>query len=279
MKFPLVMALVVASGCSKQEPAPPEPTEPWLNVPAPSAAPRDVVAARFAVEPRAEARVSLPGKEATPRGTLRVARGELSTNLLDLTETTGTVAFDVASIAMEAERDQDAKELTRTARNWLSVGDSRPEAERERLRWAEFRITSIEDSSATNLFDVRAKPYAPPTADGGQDAQAEAGPPLGESRRVRLTAIGQLTLHSVRTEKKVSLEVTFFWNEAPEGREPPHAAQVTTRRPLSVTLAAHEILPRNAQGVVTAAEKKLLGVQVGREAQVDATFDLRARRR
>lgn len=265
------LVLVLAS-CAKDPPPPPERTEPWQNVP--TTAPKGTLAARFAVESRCQAIVTLPAKEETPRGTIRVARGELRTNLLDLSTTTGSVELDVASIAMDPVKGQDALESTRMARNWLNVGDSRPEAERERQRWARFEITSVEDLSHSDVFEARAIRVPVATAD-GEAADPDAGAPFEELRRIRLTAVGRLTLHEIRVEKKVPLELELRWRRPAEGREPPTALHIRTRKPLVVTLAAHDIVPRDTRGEAVTADQKLLGVRVGREARVEVSLEAR----
>jgi len=273
----LVIAVCLALGaCSKHDKAPaPVHTAPWRAAPAPSAA-RPSLAARYIIRPRGRASFTLKAKKATPSGALRVARGELRVDLLDLSKTRGTVGMDLASVVMDEDADAgDAEGPTRQARNWLDVGDNVPEAERARQRWASFRIESIDHTTADAAYEGRRVKASELTPDAGHSADAgEGGAPAGEIRRVDLTATGKLLLHGYQAEQRVRLRALFEFPGKAGPAVRPQRIVLRSLRPLRVALAAHDIKPRDSEGVFVSEGMKLLGVSVGRQARV--SLDLTA---
>lgn len=262
----LALALAL-DACSKPEPPPVERKEPWLANP-PDA--RAALLVKYVVSERCEAKVELKAKEATPRGTFRVCRGELEVNLTDLTASRGTLAVDVASIELKGDGDAGrSEERTQDAQNWLDVGASRPEADRERLRWAVFTITSLTDASSPSAHAgrrERAEPDAEePAALPEDDAGAER---RAERRSVTLTARGHLLLHRVRVDVEVPIRIAFHYGERATADAVPERLALTTRRPVVVSLAAHDIKPRDSSGVFQAQGMKLIGTKVGADARV-----------
>ncbi len=266
MKASHAFWLLLAVGCSKKEA--PERKDPWLATPSARTEP-STLTTRYRVEKRCETRVELKAKEATPRGTFRVCRGELDVDLVDLEKTRGKIAIDVASLEMIGDDDAGSasSEWSRTAHNWLDVGASRPEAERERLRWATFEVTSIEDASAERACDGKraVDPVSAEDPDAGR----------GEQRTVKLTAKGKLELHGVRVDVSVPIEARFHFSAPATPDQKPDRIDLEARRSLSVPLAAHSISPRNSEGVFVAEDSKLLGVKVGRDARVLPSCSLR----
>ncbi len=265
------LAFVVLTACSKKEPPPPERTEPWPASQSSTRAEAPSRIVKYVIDTSGTAKLRLKAKEATPTGRLRVARGELDVDLADLSRTRGSVSMDIASVVMDESEEQSSAQLSQQARNWLDVGSSRPEAERERLRWATFEITSIEDASASTPDDGKRVRLEPPDAgnDGGEPTDAAARP---EGRAVTLKARGRLTLHGFRVEREIPLRVVFTWKGSPSSEEPPTAISIETRRAFPVALRAHDITARNAAGTPLAEDAKLIGVRVGREARVELSL-------
>ena len=189
--------------CSRADPLPaPARTEPWLAQAsgAPSAkSPSELV--RFVVQPLGRAALSLATRTTTPRGALRVARGTLEVDLYDLARTRGSVELDLGSVAMEADELEPRRRYTAQALNWLDIGPSRPEAERERLRWARFTIRSISALSASAAHEGR-RMQREPAIDAATAELDAQGPPSArsETRAVSLSASGELTVHGVRIQ-------------------------------------------------------------------------------
>lgn len=255
---------LVALACKREEP-PPERKEPWLAHP-PDAA--STVRAKYTVGGRCDAKVELKGKEATVRGAFRVCRGELDVHLTDLARSRGSLAVDVGSIEMLGDGDAGrSDELTQEAQNWLDVGASRPEAERERMRWANLTITGIRDPSSATAHGGRRERAAPEDEESVALPEEDAGAKR-EQRSVALTLTGQLLLHKVRVDVEVPVRVTFHYGGAATSDATPERLSITTRRPLLVSLAAHDIKPRDSAGVFQAQGLKLIGTKVGSEARV-----------
>lgn len=256
---------LLASACSKPESA--ERKDPWLAAPSTSAA-RAAAFSRYRADTRCEARFELPAREAKPTGMLRVCRGELDVDLVDLARTQGNISIDLGSVEMDGDADGGgANDATRSAQNWLDLGSSRPEAERERLRWATFTLTSIEELSTERASEgKRTKRDEPNDGDSGVKT---------ETRNVTFTAKGNLQLHGVRVDVSLPMTAAFHYPEAAAPDVRPDRIELTSRRPLAVSLATHDIKPRNSQGVVVSADSKLLGVTVGRDAKVSIAVSLR----
>lgn len=266
-RFALLVASLALAACSKKEPPPPERKEPWLaNPPDASAALR----AQYVIRERCEAKVELRAKEQTPRGAFRVCRGELDVNLSDLARSTGTLAVDVASIEIRGEGDAGrSDEQSQEAQNWLDVGASRPEAERERLRWAVFTITGLSDASSTSAHAGRRERAEPEAEEPAELPEDDAGAARRSERRtVTLTARGHLLLHRVRVDVEVPIRVAFHYKDRATPEAVPGELSLTTRRPLVVSLGAHDIKPRDSAGVFQAQAMKLIGTKVGADAKV-----------
>jgi hypothetical protein len=242
LKYCACIALVAA--CSRQEPPPVRRTAPW-----PAAAPVQSAAlpqaqsrrARYAFEPRGEARFELPARQATPRGRARVVRGSVEVDLGDLPATRGTLEVDLGSILMDGEGDagDSSHAYTNRALDWLDIGASRPEALRERMRWARFTLLRVEDASSRAAED---------------------------GKEVSLTVVGELELHGYRVERTAELRVTFERDRM----------LIRTAKPVPVSLRVHDVQPRDPQGAHVSSELGLLGSQVGTEAHVE--LDLAAQR-
>lgn len=264
-----IALLLAACACSKKEAAPVERTEPWLANPPEAAA---ALRVKFVVADRCEANLRLEAKEGRLRGVARVCRGELDLNLNDLSDSRGTLSVDVASIEMRGDGDAGrSDEQTREAHNWLDVGASRPEAERERLRWATFTITGIANASQPSAHAgrrERVEPEAEEPPSLPDDDGDGAAPNPRERRSVTLTARGHLVLHKVRVDVEVPMRATFHYDGRATEGSTPIKVQVTTRRPFLVSLATHDIKPRDASGVFQAQGMKLVGTKVGADARV-----------
>jgi len=170
-----------------------------------------------------------------------VVRGSLEIDLGNLPATRGTLEVDLGSILMDGDGDagESSHDYTNRALDWLDIGASRPEALRERMRWARFTLLRVEDASST-------------TAEAGQ--------------QVSLTVVGELELHGYRVERTAALRVTFERDRV----------LIRTAKPLTVSLRVHDVQPRDAQGGLMSSELGLLGTQVGTEARVE--LDLAAKR-
>jgi hypothetical protein len=259
--LPLLATLLLA--CSKSEPPPPERTEPWPAQPVVSAVSGPEQKARFKLEDRCELSFELPAKEATPRGHVRVARGELELDLMNLSHSRGTIDLDVGSIVMEQQREAAGEDWTSEARAWLGVGENRPEAERERQRWASFAISELSELSASAAHAGKRQPLG-----ASSELEIPDGAPLGEERSVTATVTGALSLHGFRVERRARVRAIFRYDAPAVPGALPRALRLELARPVPVSLEAHDIKPRDASGVFVAQKSKWFGVRVGRQANV-----------
>jgi hypothetical protein len=270
------LVCAAACACSKNEPTPAKRTAPWPAREQPEAAPAARGAlTRFAIDAKTVVRFELKAAKKTERGSFRVARGELEVDLLDLGRTRGSVDVDVASALMEDDDPEQARENTRRAQNWLDVGSSRPEAERDRLRWATFTLQKVEKLSTEAAHEGQL--VKTPGTDSGNPADTDDPVEAGatETRAVTFTAHGHLLLHGFRVDQTAQLRALFSYAGPATPGARPERLVIQTRGPFVVSLKSHDIQPRDESGVFLAQDAKLLGREIGSQAQVHV--DLSAR--
>jgi hypothetical protein len=262
----VVFALFLAAACSRPDPEPappPAPSEPWPAQARTSAQRSQRV--RFIIAKPSEAAFELKTRKTRHAGTVRVARGELDIDLLNLEATRGQVEMDLTSIRMQDDEGEVDRHASARAQNWLDLGSSRPAAARDRFRWARFVIESVTELSAEAAHEGRREKLPDPPDAGAGGAP---GAPRGEVRRVDLTVKGQLRLHGYEVVQVVSLRAAFHYAAPATAGAVPTRVEFTTRRTFPVGLAAHDVRPRDALGTVIASEIELIGTEVAREARV-----------
>jgi hypothetical protein len=272
----VLLALVLLTACPRKESEPdppPAPSAPW-PAQARSSAQRSQ-RARFAVTRQAQASFELKTRKATHRGALRVARGELDIDLLNLQTTRGHIEVDLTSIRLQDDEGEDDRHASAQAQNWLDLGSSRPAAARERMRWARFVVEEVTDLSAEAAHEGRRQKPPDPDPDGGGAGGAPAAP-VGEIRTVDMTMKGKLRLHGYEVVQVAQLRAAFHYAAPAIAGAAPTRVRLTTRRTFPVSLTAHDIRPRDTVGTVIASEMKRLGTEIAREARV--SLDLEATR-
>jgi hypothetical protein len=233
--------LVVA--CRKAEPPKPR-TEPWEN-PAygtsssavASASPSPSAGRKFALDP-ASSRItfSLPAKGGTPRGSLHEASGTLDFNAANPAASQAELSFDLASIVLDAASDSPAGATA--ALDWLELGAEVASATREQHRRATFALSKLSGF--------------------GEGLEKPHGKAFGSAR-------GELSLHGFRVPLEVSLEIERRGDEL----------VVRTRKPASIKLAEHDIVPRGPAGERRSQDLALLGATVGKEIKVECELAFR----
>ena len=203
----------------------------------------------------------MPAPKEHIKGDTTAAKGTLHIDPADLSKTRGDVFIDLNTLATHTFGDAD-KDSTQThhAHTWLQIDDNEKDsAVRERNRWVHFAIRSIDGLSATDLSKV------PPTKVGGDDV-----------RTVTLTAHGDFELHSLpsKAPKDTALEVRFHVpSGSPDATKPTSIELVTqAAAPLHVTLADHDVKPRDAGGSLAQKSFSLLGTKVAEEASVSVNL-------
>jgi polyisoprenoid-binding protein YceI len=223
-------------------------TEPW---PAPAVAVSGARAAesegplRYTLE-HAVVELELPAKRGKPRGKLSRVEGTIDLDSAHLERTRARLTADLQSLTLGAGGEEDAPLLAK-AFDWLELGPDRSSGDRARDRYAILNITAVEPP--------------PASADEGS----------ARRRAARVVAHGDLTLHHFRVPVALELDVEL----RPADGGAADLLVIRTRRPFVVSLAAHDILPRDARGALLSTQLSTLGSEVGRDARI--TAELRAR--
>ncbi|NLE85566.1 MAG: hypothetical protein GX607_04125 [Myxococcales bacterium] len=284
MRSLAVLSLLLACSACEDPPEPPQPTEPWpappasapattataTGAPAPSEAPPASETPRplrpYRIQEGSLMQVTLPAKEAKPTGTFRIVRGQLELDLLELQRSRGTVEVDLGSVLMEGDNERQERERTSRARDWLNLGASRPDAEVERSRFARFVVTSVDELSHEAPHIGRRLPPLPQDSTTKTEKGAEGS--AGERRRVTAKVTGELEVNGFRVQRSAAVQLDFHYDVAATPGLPPTRIQLSSRSPVSIPLADHDIQPRDTHGRLVSADLELVGRLVGRNARV-----------
>jgi hypothetical protein len=239
--------------------------------------PQERVRTRYEVAPVSRVAIELGTKQGAVHGTLRLLRGEIELDSLELARSRGEIRVDLATLGMHAEDSLDRSRYTAQAQNWLDIGASRPEAERARLRWARFTLTELRELSAASVQEGRLLKTVPALEpnllallrdpDAGAEPMAMAS---GELRAVDVIAEGELTVHEFKATYSAPLRAVFEYGAGQRG----HAAGVPERisirspTPLVVSLKVHDVKPRDSTGVFLARDVGLIGSKLASDARV-----------
>ncbi|TKD03560.1 YceI family protein [Polyangium fumosum] len=252
----VALVALAASGCSKDEPNP--NAAPVSSSLAP-AKPKTEAGKPYAVEAQG-AKVSFT-MDAPIEKIFGEADGSTSGELFvdpeDVTRSTGLLKIDLDKLVIYQQKRADEKaefgERTKSdlqnehARDWLGIGKDVAEAERQKRRTIEFKLSKIETAGPKSVAGL-----------------------TGAERTMKLDVTGDLRLNERTAPKKAELEVTFVM----EG-DKVAAVRVKSTKPVAVNLDAHDVRPRNALGVIlqkTADELTTLGKKVSKDAMVSLDF-------
>ncbi len=244
----LLLALLALLGCQRK-PKRVLRTEPW-PAPAISAAPSSSVPGqpvRYEIT-HAEVRLELPAKKAKPIAKLGGVSGSIELDPVRLERTRAKLTVDLLALTLFSSKDAPSEDpaLLSRAFDWLELSAERGAEARELNRYAVLELSAFEP---------------PPTNEDNPT-------PL---RASRVIAHGTLTLHHFRVPLALELDVQLGDKRGKQ----PNLLKIRTRRPLLVSLAAHDILPRDGHGTLLPKELKALGSEVGREARVSAELEAR----
>lgn len=237
----LLSVAILGLGCRKEE-KPQVRTEPWAapRVSTSSSAPLGA-GIRYVLD-RGSVQIDLGTK--ARRTTARIDRveGSLDLDPVRLERTRGSVRFDLLGMSLfgAGETEEDPS-LTLRALGALDLTPERPSEERERVRFAEVRVVGFDLPSAAEAAGRR-------------------------SDKAALRAFIELTLHRFRVPHTVDLQVEWV-SDADGG---PETLSVRTRRPLVISLVAHDILPKEKDGSTSSDPTRSMGHEFAREARVSA---------
>jgi hypothetical protein len=248
-----------APACRKETSDPPSPPAAPVAV---SSAAHAGSSVDYAIDPSGKASIDMPAPSERIKGETTAAKGVLHVDREDLAATRGDVFIDLGTLATHTFDDAD-KNATQThhAHTWLQIDDKMTDgAARERNRWAHFAIRSIDGLSAADLTHVA------PARVGGDDV-----------RSVSLVAHGELEVHSLPAKGLASapLEVRFHFPAGAPATASATAIDIVSKGPFTITLADHDVKPRDAEGILAQKAFGLIGTKVAEVA--DVSVDLVAK--
>ena len=215
----------------------------------------------YAIETEGKTTIDMPAPKERIKAETGGAKGQVHVDLSDLTKTRGDVFVDLSTLATHTFGNDDDKTQTHHAHTWLQIDDTVTDApEREKNRWVHFAIRSIDGVSAPDARSIA------PVKEGGDDVRA-----------VSFVAHGDLELHqhSSGAPKDVPLEVRLHYPAGAPADSKPTSLEIKSRTPFVITLAEHDVKPRDSQGIIAQKAFGLLGTKVADVANV--SIDLRAK--
>ena len=260
----LVGAMAFAMGCEdKKKEVPLAPSASSLSA---STLPPAAKTMKFAIDPASTTTLEMeaPAKTDTLKGTTNAASGTLDVDFTNLANSRGEIKVDLTTLTMKtfAEKNKNESQTTH-AHTWLEVGEGEDpggkleESVKVANRWAVYAIRSIENASATDLTKVA------PTKDGADDV-----------RKVTLTTKGEILIHGRKVDRDADVEVQFKY-DAGAAASKPKAVAIKSKKPFRITIAEHDVKPRDGLGKINKAAFHLLGTKVAENA--DISLDLRAK--
>jgi len=248
---------LAAVACSKKDDDAPKlaPSASGLAVSKP---PPTAMVAKYAIAADGKTHIDGPAPAEHLKADTTASGGTIEVDLMNLANSRGEVKIDLLSLKTHTfdSEAQDTKQ-TKDSAGWLEVGDSAPAAARETNRWAVYSIRSIDGLSAPDVTKVA------PTTQGGEDI-----------RTVSLTSHGELLLHGHKADKEAALEVRFHYPAGAPAEGHPASIEIVTKSPLKITIADHDVKPRDNLGKLAKRAFSLLGTKVA--DVLDVTFELRA---
>jgi polyisoprenoid-binding protein YceI len=183
--------------------------------------------------------------------------GTISIDPTDLSKSTGLLEISIKDLELfqtkDEEQDGTWTEETKSdlqnehARAWLEISADAPEAERTINERVQFSLTGVSDPSVTDLTKQ-----------------------AGAERKVTFTAAGDFLLHGRKSPKQAKLEATFTFDG-----ENISAVHVKTVEPVAVSLAEHDVRPREAFGKFAQATLQMMSPKVAGEALVSLDLHMK----
>ncbi len=253
----LGLAALLLAGCSKKDDAPAAAAS--ASAVTQAAPPPTAKVVHYVFDKDGKTHVDGPAPVEHLKADTTASSGTLDVDLMNLANSRGEVKVDLTTLTTHTfdSAEQDTKQ-TKDAAGWLEVGDAVKPEEREANRWAVYAIQSVDGLSATDVSKVA------PVKEGGDDV-----------RTVTLTTHGDFLLHGHKVDKAATVDVKFHYPAGAPADSRPTSIEVVSKAPLKVTIAEHDVKPRDNFGKIASRAFGLLGTKV---AQVlDITLELRAK--
>jgi hypothetical protein len=183
--------------------------------------------------------------------------GQVFVDLMNLKKTTALIKVDLDKLVLyQQKREDDKSEFgerkkndlqNHHARAWLEISDDAPAAEREKNRWAEYKIDKVLEVSNPDVTKL-----------------------TGADRKVTATVEGDFRLHQRKTRKTAKIEATFKFDG-----DNLSSVTIKTVEPLAIGLEEHDVKPRELFGKLAQKTLSDLGQKVAKDAPV--TIELTAK--
>lgn len=253
----LTALAVAAGGCEKKIDG---DSKPSLGAAASSvtAAPPPATAkiVKYAIDPKGTMSIDMPAPKEHIKADTTAAAGSLDVDLMNLANSRGEVKVDLTTLSTHTFDDKDKNDSQTThARTWLEViVDGKT---KEENRWAVLAISKVDALSATDVTKVT------PTKDGSDDV-----------RSVTMTVHGDFLVHGHKLVKDIPVQVKFRYQAGAAADSKPTSIEVKSTTPMRITLADHDVKPRDGFGALAKGALGLLGTKVADVA--DVSVDLKA---
>ncbi len=202
---------------------------------------------------RSVAAFDMPAPKEHITGEVKRAIGELLFDANDITKTRGNIQFDLTELRTHTFEDKAKNDSqSEHARTWLqAVVEGNVN---ESFRYATFTVKNI-DSSASSLV-------AMPVTRRGEV----------RFRMASARVTGDFSVHGKTVEK--TIDVTF--KLVVDATDRPTSLAIETNTPFVVTLAHHDVKPRDSFGILAKSAFSILGTKVAEAASTRAeiTFSL-----
>lgn len=250
--------VAVGTGCDKKDDT--KPVAPAASSLAPSEAPPSSMVVKAKIDPKGTTKIDMPAPSEKIKAQTSAADGHLDVDLMDLTQTRGEVKVDLTSLKTTTFGDA-TKDGTQTlhALAWLEAGDPEKgkiaDDVKAQNKFAVFAIRSIDGVSEKNASKIAS------VSEGGNDV-----------RKTDLVAHGELLVHGHKVNKDVPLTAKLVYAAGAKPTDRPKSILITSRDPWKVTLAEHEVRPRDDVGKIAKAAFSLIGTKVAETASISVDF-------
>lgn len=245
---------MLAVACKKDEPVPLAASASAVSAAAP---PPSAMVMPFVIGKDGKTSIDMDAPKEHIKAETTASDGTLQVDLKNLANTRGEVKADLSTLKTKSFDDKDKNDTqTEHAHNWLEVGSLVDDATRKQYQYAVFAIQSVDGLSASDVSKIAA------TKEGSEDVKTAT-----------LTAHGDFLLHGHKVAKDATLEVKFHFASGATPDSKPTRIDIKSKVPLHITLAEHDVKPRDNFGKVASWTTNLVSKVA---TQADVTLDFSA---